>query len=53
MSSPVHLSRSAGEVAERSKAGEGRAARTVRAVRPSPSSLTRLDLSRAAGEVYF
>ena len=43
----VHLSRTAGEVAERSDAGEGRARGTT---------LTRLaalrDLSHAVGEVY-
>ncbi len=57
----VHLSRSAGEacpraldpgVEVRSTEGEGPNAQTGRASRPSPSPLTRLDLSREAGEVY-
>jgi UDP-N-acetylmuramoyl-tripeptide--D-alanyl-D-alanine ligase len=48
----VHLAREAGEVEARSDEGEGRNARTLRALRPSPSTLTRLDLSRFAGEVY-
>ena len=39
MNRPVHLSRCAGEVAERSDAGEGRDARSDRALRPSPASL--------------
>jgi hypothetical protein len=43
----VHLAHEVGEVAARSDAGEGRTARSDHAARPSPSTLTRLDLSRA------
>jgi hypothetical protein len=52
MNNTVHLSRYAGEVKTRSVEGEGRNARPLRALRPSPSVLTHLDLSRVAGEVY-
>jgi hypothetical protein len=54
-SHPVHLSRFAGEVETRSVEGEGRAAQTVRAARPSSirfAALIRFAAqSREAGEV--
>ena len=48
-----NLSRNAGEVAARRAAGEGPTARVFHAAGPSPSPLTRLDLSRFAGEVLW
>jgi 23S rRNA (cytosine1962-C5)-methyltransferase len=46
-----NLARKAGEGGVRSTGGERRDARIAGAARPSPAALTRLDLSRTAGEV--
>jgi len=51
MAARLCLSRCAKEVVQRSDAGEGRNAGESRALRPSPASLTRLDLSHFVGEV--
>jgi hypothetical protein len=46
-----NLAHEEGEVGVRSAPGEGAANSTVLMATPSPSTLTRLDLSREAGEV--